>query len=373
MDKKSFSAPGRIEIGGNHTDHQRGMVLTAAIDLETTCTAAINGTDKIRISSDGFGAFEIDLNDLSVRENEKEKPAALVRGIAAWFKENGYAVSGFDAEVSSNIPIGKGLSSSASFEVLIGNVFTGLFDLETTPLEIALAGKYAENTYFGKPCGFMDQTASSFRGCMMIDFYDPLNPVIKPVKADLEGYSICVVAADDSHADLTADYAAIPADMKKIAAYFGKNDLRDVNPDEFYPAIKELRHIGDRPVLRAIHFFEDNRRVEKQFDTLKARDTKEFLRLVKESGQSSMAYLQNIYSPSDVGRQGLSIALALAEQILADAGAYRVHGGGFAGTILAFVPDSKKEEFAGRMSAVFGEGSCCFLKITERPGKGAEI
>jgi len=373
LSKYFFSAPGRIEIGGNHTDHQRGSVLTASIDLETTCTAAKNCTDRIYISSDGFESFNIDLSDLSIRENERETPAALVRGVAAWFIENGYNISGFDAEISSNIPIGKGLSSSASFEVLIGNVFTGLFDLETSPLGIARAGKYAENTYFGKPCGFMDQMACSFQGCMMIDFYDPKNPVIKPVKTDLEGYSICVVAADDSHADLTADYAAIPDDMKKVSAYFGKKDLRDIDPDEFYPAIKELRHLGDRPVLRAVHFFEDMKRVKKQYTALKARDTKEFLRLVKESGQSSMAYLQNIYSPSDVNRQGLSIALALAEQVLNDDGAYRVHGGGFAGTILAFVPDKKKEEFKNRISAVFGEGCCCFLKITERPEEGAGI
>jgi galactokinase len=212
----------------------------------------------------------------------------------------------------------------------------------------------------------MDQVASSFSGCMMIDFLDPADPVITPVVADLSGYSMCLVAADDSHEDLTADYAAITDEMKSVAAYFGKGDLRDVPPGVFYPAIKELRRLGDRPVLRAIHFFEECKRVEKQFEALKAGDTKAFLKLVTESGLSSLSCLQNIYSSSNVNQQGLSLALALAGQVLGGEGACRVHGGGFAGTILAFVPDALKEEFTARMSAVFGDGCCYFLSIQER-------
>jgi galactokinase len=242
-------------------------------------------------------------------------------------------------------------------------VFSGLFGLGLSPLDIALAGKFAENVYFGKPCGLMDQAASSFGGCMMIDFNDPLAPIVSPVSADLTGYSMCVVAADDSHADLTANYAAIPDEMKKVAAYFGKDVLRDVPPGAFYKAIKDLRFFGDRPVLRAIHFFEDCGRVERQYQALQAGDTDTFLKLVKESGRSSLAYLQNIYNPADPGTQGIMLALALADRVLGDKGAFRVHGGGFAGTILAFVPDPMKDEFTSQLSAVFGEGCCLFLKI----------
>ena len=366
MNQQFFSAPGRVEIGGNHTDHQRGPVLTAAINLESTCEAAPNGTDFIRVTSDGFDPVAVNVHDLGMRENEKGTRAALVRGVAAWFQNKGYQFSGFDAAVDSNIPIGKGLSSSASIEVLLGNTLTGLFGLAASPLDIALAGQYAENIYFGKPCGLMDQAASSFRGCMMIDFLDPQNPVVSPVRADLTGYSMCLVAADDSHEDLTADYAAIHDEMKAVAAHFGKTELRDVPPDDFYSSIKELRKLGDRPVLRAIHFFDDSERVVKQFNALQKGDTAEFLRLVTESGYSSMAYLQNIYSPSKLNQQGLSLALALAERVLKGEGAFRVHGGGFAGTILTFVPDALKEEFTARLSAVFGEGCCYYLTIRER-------
>ena len=361
--KKEFSAPGRVEICGNHTDHQHGPVLTAAIDLETRCVAAANGTSFVRIVSEGFDPVEVDLNDLAKREDERNTTAALVRGVAAWFKDKGFAVSGFHAELKSEIPVGKGLSSSAAFEVLMGRVFSGLFGFGASPLDIALAGRFAENVYFGKPCGLMDQAASSFGGCMMIDFRDPQAPVITPVSADLSGYSMCVVAVDDSHADLTPDYAAIHDEMVDVAAFFGKEVLRDLPPDEFYAAIKDLRRLGDRPVLRAIHFYEDSRRVTEQAAALTKGDVKGFLRLVTESGRSSFTCLQNIYSPRSVNRQGLSLALAIAGQVLGDEGACRVHGGGFAGTILAFVPDALKDEFTGRMSAVFGEGCCYFLRI----------
>jgi galactokinase len=275
-------------------------------------------------------------------------------------------ISGFDMEVSTNIPVGKGLSSSAAFEVLLGRTMKGLFGLDTSPLDIALAGQFAENTYFGKPCGLMDQAASSFGGCMMIDFNNPRQPVVTPVHAKFPGYSMCLVAADDSHANLTPDYAAIRDEMKAVAAFFGEDALRAVPPERFYPAIRELRRLGDRPVLRAIHFYEDSRRVGEQFDALRAGDTMAFLKLVKESGRSSLACLQNVYSPTDLNQQGLSLALALAGQVLGERGACRVHGGGFAGTILAFVPDEQKETFTDRLSEVFGDGCCYFLSIKER-------
>jgi len=368
MKKRYFSAPGRIEIGGNHTDHQHGRVLAAAIDLETSCTAVPNGTNIVNITNKQYGSVSIDLSDLSIREEEKETSAALVRGVAAWFVEFGHDIGGFDAEVSSTIPGGSGLSSSAAFEVLIGNVFKGLFGANVTPLEIAIAGQYAENVYFGKPCGLMDQAASSFGGLSMIDFEDPLDTVVMPINADLSGYSICVVATGDDHADLTADYAAIPEEMSSIASYFGKKYLREVSSEEFYREIRKMKHLSKRAILRAIHFFADHERVLKQADALEHGDIKRFFDLVNESGQSSLAYLQNIFTTSNPHNQELTLALALSERILRDRGAWRVHGGGFAGTILAFVPNYLVNEYNYQMSAVFGENSCIFLNVRKEGG-----
>ena len=362
--KRHFSAPGRVEIGGNHTDHQHGRVLAAAVELYMKCSAEPNGTDIVHIRSECFGDDTVDLSDLSVCESEKGTPAALVRGVAAWLVEHGHEVGGFDVNISSDVPIGSGLSSSAAFEVLIGNVFCGLFNLEITPLEIAIAGQYAENVYFGKPCGLMDQCASSFGGLVMIDFADPKNPVVTPIQTDFSGYSMCVVATGGSHADLTPDYAAIPGEMKTVAAFFGKDHLREVPPDEFYAEFGKLRHLSDRALLRAVHFFGDNERVSKQADALKCGDMRAFLELVNESGRSSLNYLQNVFSSKNPEEQGLTLALALSERILSGRGAWRVHGGGFAGTILAFVPDDLKVEYQKRMNEVFGDGCCRFLNIT---------
>ena len=368
MGKRFFSAPGRVEVGGNHTDHQRGRVLAAAVDLETAAAAEENGTGVVRLRSDAFGTQEINLGDLSARAEETGTPEALVRGVARWFTENEYATGGFDAEISSNIPVGGGLSSSAAFEVLIGNIFKGLFGADVTPVEIALAGQYAENEYFGKPCGLMDQTASSFGGLNMIDFKDPRKPAVTPINPELPGYSLCVAAAGGSHADLTPDYAAIAGEMRSVALFFGKEYLSEVGADEFFQSIGRLRGAGDRAILRAIHFFEENERVEKQAAALDRGDTAAFLDLVMESGRSSMAYLQNVYSANDHSRQGLTLALALTEKALGKAGAWRVHGGGFAGTILAFVPDGLKEKYDREMSFVFGEGCCHFLNIRREGG-----
>ena len=369
MQKRYFSAPGRVEIGGNHTDHQHGRVLAAAVDLEARCEAVPNGTSVININNKQYGSVSVDISNLDIHDCEKETSAALVRGVAAWFDKHGYATGGFDAEVSSDIPVGSGLSSSAAFEVLIGNVFKGLFGADISPLEIALAGQFAENEYFGKPCGLMDQAASSFGGLSMIDFRDPLNTIVEPIEADLSGYTLCVVATGGDHADLTPEYAAIPNEMKTIANHFGNEYLREVTPDTFYAQIGSLRHLSGRAILRAHHFFEDHDRVKKQADALKRNDIPAFLDLVNESGRSSLAYLQNVFTTSDPHNQELTLALALSERILAGKGAWRVHGGGFAGTILAFVPHDMKENYSRKMSKIFGENCCLFLNVRAAGGK----
>ena len=369
MGESLFYAPGRVEIGGNHTDHQRGCVLAAAINLEARCVASANGIDIVRIVSDGFGEIYVDLTDLEPRKEEAASTAALLRGVAAWFRKNGCHIGGFDGYVTSDVPIGVGLSSSAAFEVLVGNVFRGLFGAGVTDVDIALAGQYAENDYFGKPCGLMDQAVSSIGGLMMIDFYDPEKPTVTPIDTDFCDYAMCVVATGGSHADLTGDYTAIPAEMKLVAGYFGKADLRSVDVEAFYSSIGKLRHLGDRAVLRAMHFFEENERVIRQCSALKNGNIPEFLRLVNESGRSSLAYLQNAYSIATPSSQGLTLALALCEQVLRGQGAYRIHGGGFAGTVLAFVPTASIEAFSGQMSDVFGDGCCHFLKISKKGGR----
>ena len=367
--ERIFSAPGRVEIGGNHTDHQCGRVLTAAINLETTCEAVANGTDIVSIISDVFGKTEVDLTDLTPHDNEKGSTAALIRGVASWFRSNGHSIGGFDGNVSSGVAAGIGLSSSAAFEVLIGNVFGNLFNAPVSKLDIALAGQFAENVFFGKPCGLMDQAASSFGGLMMIDFNNPQKPVVTPICANMDGFAMCVVSTGCSHADLTDDYAAIPAEMRAIASRFGKKFLREVDSGEFYSSLADLRSAGDRALLRAMHFYEENERVAHQFEALKTDDFQCFLRLVTESGRSSLAYLQNAYSIAEPSKQGLTLALALCERILHSDGAYRVHGGGFAGTVLAFVPENLRECFSKQMSDVFGYGCCHFLKINAQGGR----
>lgn len=366
--KRYFAAPGRVEVGGNHTDHQHGRVLAAAVELVVTAAVTPNRSDIVRVQNELNGALEVDLSRLDVRAEEKGTSAALVRGVAAWFAERGYPIGGFDAEISSTVPVGAGLSSSAAYEVLIGNIFKGLFGADISHIEIALAGQYAENVYFGKPCGLMDQAASSFGGLNVIDFKDPDKAVVTPINAEIPGYSLCVVDTGGSHADLTPDYAAIPNEMKAIAAYFGKDFLRELPKDEFYTSIGNLRSLGDRAVLRAIHYYGDHERVLKQAAALESGDLKEFFKLVIESGRSSLAYLQNVFSPSVLQEQGVTLALALSEAILAGTGAWRVHGGGFAGTILSFVPDELKEKYNRQMIGAFGEGCCHFLNIRKEGG-----
>jgi len=370
MSKRLFSAPGRVEIGGNHTDHQHGPVLAAAVDLEVRCAAQPNSTNTVNIENKQYGSFSISLDNLDVHADEKETAAACIRGVASWFKERGFQTGGFDAEISSTIPVGAGLSSSAAFEVLIGNVFKGLYGADVTPLDIALAGKFAENVYFGKPCGLMDQAASSFGGLNLIDFADPQNTVVTPINTHLHGFLMCVVETGGSHADLTAEYAAIPAEMRLVANHFGCNFLNDVPFDTFFDGIKQLynKNISDRAILRSIHFFGERSRASKQALALQTGNIPEFLDLVNESGRSSLAYLQNVFTPTRPENQGLTLALALSEKLLKGKGAWRVHGGGFAGTILTFLPSDMKNEFNAKLSAVFGEGSCHFVNVRKTGG-----
>jgi len=370
MEKRLFSAPGRVEIGGNHTDHQHGPVLAAAVDLEVKCTASPNDTNTINIENKQYGSLCISLDNLDMQPDEKETTSAVIRGVAAWFSKHGHKIGGFDAEISSTIPVGAGLSSSAAFEVLIGNVFKGLYGADVTALDIALAGKFAENVYFGKPCGLMDQAASSFGGLNLIDFADPESTIVTPINAELPGYMMCVVETGGSHADLTAEYAAIPGEMKQVANYFGFDYLNDVPVEMFNTGLSDLRKakISDRAILRSIHFFNECTRVRAQAAALREGKISEFLNLVNESGRSSLAYLQNVLIPSSPEEQGLTLALALSEKLLSGRGAWRVHGGGFAGTILAFLPCDLKDEYKKQMSIVFGESSCHFVNVRQLGG-----
>lgn len=370
-----FSAPGRTELGGNHTDHQHGCVLAGSVNLDVIAAAALNGKDLIRIQSEGYPIDIIDLNDLSPDESEFNQARALIKGVASKFKSLGYNLKGFDAYTSSNVLKGSGLSSSAAFEVLIGNIMNGLFaDNKVNAIEIAKIGQYAENVYFGKPCGLMDQMASSVGSAVAIDFADTENPVIK--KADFNfaktGYSLCIIDSGADHSDLTDEYAAIPHEMKLVANFFGKNYLRDVSKIDFYNSIKEIRQsLGDRAVLRAIHFFNDNLRAQQEAEALEKGDFEKFLQLIKESGYSSYMYLQNVCVCGSVKEQAVALVLALCEEFLQGKGAYRVHGGGFAGTVQVFVQNEHLNSFKEKMERVLGSGSCHILSI--RPVGGIQF
>ncbi len=370
-----YSAPGRTEIGGNHTDHQHGHVLAAAVNLDFMACAVPNGTNTIRFQSEGWPMVEVSLEGLEPKEEEKETTASLVRGMAACAAERGYEVGGFDAYAASDVLPGSGLSSSAACEVLIGVIINHLFcggglDAPT----IARMAQRAENVYFGKPSGLMDQMASSVGSAVSIDFKDPANSVIRPVKVDLEaeGYALCIIDSGASHADLTAEYAAIPQEMKAVAAYFGKEVLREVSEEEVTAGLPALRKaVGDRAVLRALHFYADDRRAVEEAAALERGDFDAFLKLVEESGISSWTMLQNIAPAGAVQEQAVAVALAVAKKALAGRGACRVHGGGFAGTIQAFVPLDMLENFRSQVEAALGENRCHVLSI--RPVGGAVI
>ena len=370
-----FSAPGRTEIGGNHTDHQRGRVLAAAVNLDTVAAVRENGTDMIRILSDGYPMCQIDVKALPPREDEINTTPALIRGVAARFTQLGCAVKGFDAYCESTVLPGSGLSSSAAYEVLIGTIINHLFfDGRISQAEVAQIGQYAENVFFGKPCGLMDQTASAVGNLVTIDFFDKDHPVIKPVSFDFAscGHALCIIDNKASHADLTDEYAAIPNEIKFVCAYFGKEVLTQVEEQDFIAAIPALREkCGDRAVLRAVHFYQENARVPKQVAALEQGDFDAFLQLIKESGYSSYMYLQNVIPAGYKAQQDVARALAMCEHFLAGKGAYRVHGGGFAGTVQAFVPFEILDMFCAGMDGVLGEGACHVLSI--RPQGGVEM
>ena len=367
-----FSAPGRTEICGNHTDHQHGCVLAAAVDLETTAEVRLNGTDSIYVQSEGYPAFSVDLNDLSVRAAELGTTPALVRGVAAAFRDYGAELKGFDAHIRSNVLPGSGLSSSAAFEVLIGTIINDLFfGNKLTPVEIAQVGQYAENVYFGKPCGLMDQMASSVGGMVYISFADSKEPKVVKLDVDLAkyGYGICIIDTGADHAELTDEYAAIPRELSELCRCFGRDYLREIPREKFVQKIPELRgKVSDRAILRAFHIYQENDRVEHLVEALHWEDIEAFLDLVNESGRSSWMYLQNITPAGAVDHQEMAVALALCRMLLRGEGACRVHGGGFAGTIQAFVPLDRLDKFKQEIEAFLGTGSCHVLHIRSEGG-----
>ena len=365
--ERYFSAPGRTEIGGNHTDHQRGRVLAAAVNLDTQAAVRINGTNTIRILSKGYPVSTVELSQLTPGEAEINTTPALIRGVAARFAELGCPVAGFDAYCESTVLPGSGLSSSAAYEVLIGTIINHLFfDGRVSQPEIAQIGQYAENVFFGKPCGLMDQTASAVGNLVTIDFFDKEHPVITPVAFDFAacGHALCIIDSRASHADLTDEYAAIPGEIKNVCAHFGREVLTQIDEAEFYAAIPTLREsCGDRAVMRCIHFYQENARVPRQVAALQAGDFDEFLRLIGQSGRSSWMYLQNVIPAGYKAHQDVAVSLALCEHYLQGRGAFRVHGGGFAGTVQAFVPFDLLDSFRAGIDAALGQGACHVLSI----------
>ena len=367
-----FSAPGRSEIGGNHTDHQHGEVLAASINDDAIAIVSRNDSNEVNILSKGYEMITVSLDELAKKDNEEGTTVSLIRGVLSKTKENGHNIGGFNAYITSNVLSGSGLSSSAAFETLIGTILSGLFnDMSISAIEIAIIGQYAENVYFGKPCGLMDQMACSVGSLCHIDFADPSEPVVEKITFDLDnaGYSLCITDTKGSHADLTPDYAAVPAEMKSVAACFDKEVLHEVPEEDVLSHASYIREkCGDRAFLRAIHFYEENKRVKKEVKALTDNDIKEFLTTVKNSGDSSYKYLQNVYTNHQVDKQNMSIALMLSEMALGDNGVARVHGGGFAGTIQAFVKNDAVAEYKTKMDEIFGEGSCNVLKIRKYGG-----
>ena len=367
-----YSASGRTEVGGNHTDHQFGHVLAASVNLDSIAVVSKQEDNKVSLLSEGYPSIEMVLDLLKPVREEFGHTRGLIRGVAAGMKERGYRIGGFYAYVTSDVLSGSGLSSSAAFEILLGKILDGLYnDNQIDPVTNAIIGQYAENHFFGKPCGLMDQMACSVGGLIQIDFQNPESPVMEKVNTEFGDYhhSLCIVDTKGSHADLTEDYAAIPAEMKKAAAFFGQEILSRVSEERFYDALPKLRKkMDDRTILRSIHWFNENKRPELQARALESGDFNMFLKLVRESGDSSFRFLQNVFSNHKIKEQGLSLGIALSERILGDAGAVRVHGGGFAGTIQAFVPDDLVEDYQREIEKVFGEGSCYVLKIRKIGG-----
>ena len=370
-----YSAPGRTEIGGNHTDHQHGRVLAGSVNIDMIAAAAPNDKNQLRVQSEGYDLCIIDLNDLEARKEEENTTASLLRGECAAFTQRGAKLAGLDVYISSNVPKGSGVSSSAAFEVLIGVILNDCFMTEkVSPIVIAQIGQWAENVYFGKPCGLMDQMASSVGNIITIDFASPAKPVVEPVAVDFSkaGLALCILDSGADHADLTDEYAAIPAECRAVAAVCGGEVLRDVPFETFLAKLPECRRqCGDRAVLRAFHVYADNDRVAKQVAALHDGDFGTFLCLVNESGCSSWEYLQNVIPAGYKEHQEVGVTIAAAKHLLGDKGAVRVHGGGFAGTVQAFVPVEMLDEFKAGMEAILGEGRCHVLSI--RPEGGAVL
>ncbi len=370
-----FSASGRTEVCGNHTDHNRGKVLAAAVGLDVIAFVTPTDDGIITVKSEGFPQDSVDTADLAIKDADKNTSAALIRGVADGLKKDGFNIGGFKAYTTSNVLKGSGISSSAAFEVLIGTILSHLYnDGKVTAVKIAQIAQYAENAHFGKPSGLMDQMASSVGGFIEIDFADTANPVIDAISYNFaeSGHSLCIVDTKGSHANLTPEYAAIPVEMKSVAQFFGKNELRDITREQLWEKIADVRKAcGDRAVSRAFHFFDENERVDREAEALRNGNLDAFLNEVKASGNSSFKYLQNIFATVDPKEQGVVLGLYTAERILNGRGACRVHGGGFAGTIQAFVPNDLLDNFISEMEHLFGEGSCYNLYI--RPVGGTKV
>lgn len=367
-----YSAPGRSEVCGNHTDHQNGMVLATSVNLDAIAIVAKAEEPVIRLVSGDFPMEEVNVADLSMKEEEQSTTTALIRGVAAGMKERGHKVGGFTAYITSDVLMGAGMSSSAAFESLIGTILSGLYnDMKVSSIEIAQIGQYAENIYFGKPCGLMDQMACSVGGMIFIDFKEKEHPEVRQVHTDFEkaGLSLCIVDTKGSHADLTPDYAAVPAEMNQVAQALGREHLREVPRETFFKELPKLwKETSGRAVLRAIHFYEEEERVLRGVKSLEESDYPGFLSVIKASGDSSAKYLQNIYSPKDVDSQNVTVALAVSESILGENGVCRVHGGGFAGTIQAFVKNEAVAAYKEQIEAIYGDDSCHVLKVRLQGG-----
>lgn len=370
-----YSAPGRSEIGGNHTDHQYGKVLATSVNIDAIAVVSPTNDHTIHIKSEGYKRADVDLSSLSINPLESGSTTALIRGVAAGMKDRGYEIGGFNAYVTSQVISGSGLSSSAAYEVLIGTILSGIYNSSTVDsITIAQIGQEAENSYFGKPSGLMDQMACSVGGLIYIDFENPEDPHVEKIDVDFDSFehSLCIIDTKGSHADLTDDYAEIPVEMKKVASFFGADVLRQIKEEDFYKELSLIRKFaGDRAVLRTIHWFDENGRVENECKALREGDFNRFKELIWDSGQSSYKYLQNVYSAHKPEDQSLAVALMMTRKILGNDGVWRVHGGGFAGTIQAFVPNAIVENYKTKIEQLFGRGSCYVLKV--RPDGGRKV
>ncbi|MDO4621982.1 MAG: galactokinase family protein [Eubacteriales bacterium] len=370
-----YSAPGRSEIGGNHTDHQHGKVLASSVNIDIIAVVSPTDDQMVHFKSEGYDRIDTSVADPVIDESIFGTTRSLIHGIAAGLRKRGYQAGGFNAYATSQVLSGSGLSSSAAFEILVGNILSGLYNEEKLDaVTLAQIGQEAENIYFGKPSGLMDQMACSVGGLIFIDFADPKTPQVKKVDVDFSVFkhSLCIVDTKGSHADLTDDYAAIPVEMCKVAAYFGKKVLREVDEAAFYQALPEIRKAaGDRAVLRAIHFFDENARVDEEVAALQKGDFEAFKAIAMESGQSSYKYLQNVYACHKPEEMSVAVSLVMTKKLLGDKAAYRVHGGGFAGTIQAFIPDDAVAAYKEGMEKLLGEGSCHVMKV--RPIGGCKV